>query len=235
MGDRKRQRSHPVSYTHLGNPKALLDLNEARAQGWTIIDNTPKPKKGERDNRKSVSYTHLDVYKRQVRKLQGFFLNRMPDEDELSYNQTSYGGDRNVMATMYVQLRSDLDEAGQIRADLDGLNVPYDSSRPNADRWARNGYRKVYPKRAGYNPDGWSYYRESDGTYPVSYTHLNNWLTVGYKSLASYTVDFRQLGISSAGVAKNKSGYSLYGNGTVPQDYNAAANVEMVVTLPSDN
>ena len=102
-----------------------------------------------------------------VRKLQGFFLNRMPDEDELSYNQTSYGGDRNVMATMYVQLRSDLDEAGQIRADLDGLNVPYDSSRPNADRWARNGYRKVYPKRAGYNPDGWSYYRESDGTYQL--------------------------------------------------------------------
>ena len=72
-----------------------------------------------------------------------------------------------MMATMYVQLRSDLDEAGQIRADLDGLNVPYDSSRPNADRWARNGYRKVYPKRAGYNPDGWSYYRESDGTYQL--------------------------------------------------------------------
>ena len=102
-----------------------------------------------------------------VRKLQGFYLNRMPDEDELSYNQTSYGGDRNMMATMYVQLRSDLNESGQIRADLNGLNVPYDPSRPNADRWARNGYRKVYPKRAGYNSDGWSYYRESDGTYQL--------------------------------------------------------------------
>ncbi|MCD7906452.1 MAG: hypothetical protein LUH04_01910, partial [Clostridium sp.] len=62
----------------------------------------------------------------------------------------------------------------------------------------------------------------------------NNWLTVGYKSLASYTVDFRQLGISSAGTAKYKSGYGLYENGTVSQDYNAAANVEMVVTLPAE-
>lgn len=68
---------------------------------------------------------------------------------------------------MYVQLQRDLNESGQIRADLNGLNVPYDPSRPNADRWARNGYRKVYPKRAGYNSDGWSYYRESDGTYQL--------------------------------------------------------------------
>ena len=45
------------TYDSDGNPKALLDLNEARAQGWTIIDNTPKPKKGERDNRKFISIT----------------------------------------------------------------------------------------------------------------------------------------------------------------------------------
>ena len=102
-----------------------------------------------------------------VRKLQGFYLNRLPDEDELSYSQTSYSGDRDMMATMYVQLRSDLDEAGNIRTDLDGLNVPYDPEHPNTDRWARNGYRKVYPKRDQYNPDGWSYFRESDKSYQL--------------------------------------------------------------------
>ncbi len=63
----------------------------------------------------------------------------------------------------------------------------------------------------------------------------NNWLTVGYKSLAGYTVDFRQLGTSLAGTAKYQSGYRLYSNGTVSQDYNAAANVEMVVTLPAES
>ncbi|MCD7906735.1 MAG: hypothetical protein LUH04_03390, partial [Clostridium sp.] len=102
-----------------------------------------------------------------LRALQGFYLNRLPDEEELSYNQTSYSGDRNMMATMYVQLRGDVDEDGELLAGLNGLNVPYDPAHPNADRWARNGYRKVYPKRDRYNPDGWSYYRESDHTYQL--------------------------------------------------------------------
>ena len=65
-------------------------------------------------------------------------------------------------------------------------------------------------------------------------------MTVGYKSMAGYTVDFRQLGCNpTAKPAMVKYGggnYNEYltGNGTVSQDYNAAANVELTVDLPEE-
>ncbi|MCD7907312.1 MAG: hypothetical protein LUH04_06455 [Clostridium sp.] len=45
------------TYDEDGKPAAILNLNEARAKGWTIIDNTPKPGPDERDNRKFISIT----------------------------------------------------------------------------------------------------------------------------------------------------------------------------------
>ena len=49
------------------------------------------------------------------------------------------------MAVMYIQNRADLNEKGEVKAELNGLNVSYKSEYPDADRWAKNGYRKVYP------------------------------------------------------------------------------------------
>lgn len=64
--------------------------------------------------------------------------------------------------------------------------------------------------------------------------------TLGYKSLASYTVDFRQLGtdetMSPAAHGQNSDGWQteeLKGQ-TQASDYNAAANVDIAVSLPYD-
>lgn len=58
----------------------------------------------------------------------------------------------------------------------------------------------------------------------------NNVLTIGNKSLAGFTVDFRQLWY-----AMQRGSGSSTSNGTILQDYNAAATVQMTIDLPKDN
>lgn len=78
---------------------------------------------------------------------------------------------------------------------------------------------------------------------PAAFYKDNLLSTLGYKSLAAYTVDFRQLGKLSYGnnstIAKKYPYRGCNGKlqslGTVAEDYNAAANVEMAVSLPDDS
>lgn len=112
---------------------------------------------------------HIAVGETDIRKLQGFYLNRLPNRDELSYNSLSSSNDRDKMATMYVQFYDDVDTNGNLRSDLT-LHVPYDKADPNADRYAKNGYRKVYPASSSLvaadgavkTNEDWYYWDEAD-------------------------------------------------------------------------
>ena len=48
---------------------------------------------------------------------QGFKLNRLPNEEELSYNSLSESYAKNKVATMYVQLYDDVDKNGELTAE----------------------------------------------------------------------------------------------------------------------
>ena len=112
---------------------------------------------------------HTAVGETDIRKLQGFYLNRLPNRDELSYNSLSSSNVRDKMATMYVQFYDDVDTNGNLRSDLT-LHVPYDKADPNADRYAKNGYRKVYPASSSLvaedgavkTNEDWYYWDEAD-------------------------------------------------------------------------
>lgn len=70
---------------------------------------------------------------------------------------------------MYVQFYDDVDTNGNLRSDLT-LHVPYDKADPNADRYAKNGYRKVYPASSSLvaadgavkTNEDWYYWDEAD-------------------------------------------------------------------------
>ena len=112
---------------------------------------------------------HTAVDEKDIRELQGFYLNRLPNRDELSYNSLSSSNVRDKMATMYVQFYDDVDTNGNLRSDLT-LHVPYDKAHPNADRYAKNGYRKVYPASSSLvaadgavkTNEDWYYWDEAD-------------------------------------------------------------------------
>ena len=112
------------------------------------------------------------VQETDIRKLQGFKLNRLPNEEELSYNSLSESYAKNKVATMYVQLYDDVDKNGELTAEwkekLDGA-VAYDPDHPDKDRYARHGYRKVYPKNKvgddAKNNEDWYYWDTETGHY----------------------------------------------------------------------
>ena len=70
---------------------------------------------------------------------------------------------------MYVQFHDDVDTNGNLRSDLT-LHVSYDKAYPNADRYAKNGYRKVYPASSSLvaadgavkQNEDWYYWDEAD-------------------------------------------------------------------------
>ncbi len=105
----------------------------------------------------------------------------------------------------------------------------------NVIRDARTGGQNKYiwldltPHCDGHSSSGWCTHYDHDDTYPYQHHNVrqyymdNELLTLGYKAMGSYTVDFRQLF------------YEAAGNGTILQDYNAAAAVEMTIDLPEDN
>lgn len=87
-----------------------------------------------------------------LKELQGFKLNRLPSWDELAYNAVSGSDsksypDSDRTAVMYIQFRGDLNEDGELKDSIKNsklLDVAYDPDYPAKDRYAKDGYRKVY-------------------------------------------------------------------------------------------
>lgn len=119
-----------------------------------------------------------------LKELQGFKLNRLPSWDELAYNAVSGSDsksypDSDRTAVMYIQFRGDLNEDGELKDSIKNsnlLDVAYDPDYPAKDRYAKDGYRKVYSAEeikalGGHDSEleqgeEWYYWHTPDDDYP---------------------------------------------------------------------
>ena len=81
--------------------------------------------------------------------LQGFYLNALPTKEEMSYSQTGYyatpsDARRNMTASIWVQLREDLNPDGTLTDEAEARNEAYDPAMPNKIREQKDGYRLIH-------------------------------------------------------------------------------------------